>query len=127
MKVQQRTTGLMADIVINKTDGLDTAKFVRDLDAAVAFCFRKKEGGKEDDDGWVFRGFGHIAGFSSQPHHPFSASAELSSSSSNTSPFGLDRRKGSASPFRGSQRTGEGPLRPTNGSQPHSGRTNGNA
>lgn len=43
MKVQQRTTGLMADIVINKTDGLDTAKFVRDLDAAVAFCFRKKK------------------------------------------------------------------------------------
>ncbi|CAK9056128.1 Terminal nucleotidyltransferase 4A (DNA polymerase sigma) (LAK-1) (Non-canonical poly(A) RNA polymerase PAPD7) (PAP-associated domain-containing protein 7) (TRAMP-like complex polyadenylate polymerase) (Terminal guanylyltransferase) (Terminal uridylyltransferase 5) (TUTase 5) (Topoisomerase-related function protein 4-1) (TRF4-1) [Durusdinium trenchii] len=30
MKVQQRTTGLMADIVINKTDGLDTAKFVRE-------------------------------------------------------------------------------------------------
>ena len=31
MKVQQRSTGLMSDIVINKTDGLDTAAFIRTL------------------------------------------------------------------------------------------------
>eukprot|EP00438_Fugacium_kawagutii_P013814 Skav210605 [mRNA] locus=scaffold234:74391:82575:+ [translate_table: standard] len=30
MKVQQRSTGLMADIVINKTDGMETAAFVKE-------------------------------------------------------------------------------------------------
>ncbi len=29
MKVQQRSTGLMADIVMNKTDGMETAAFIR--------------------------------------------------------------------------------------------------
>jgi len=30
MKVQQRSTGLMADIVMNKTDGMETAAFIRE-------------------------------------------------------------------------------------------------
>eukprot|EP00929_Paragymnodinium_shiwhaense_P061219 TRINITY_DN30572_c1_g2_i1.p1 TRINITY_DN30572_c1_g2~~TRINITY_DN30572_c1_g2_i1.p1 ORF type:complete len:647 (+),score=193.96 TRINITY_DN30572_c1_g2_i1:104-2044(+) len=30
MKLTQRSTGLMADVVINRTDGLDTSKFIRD-------------------------------------------------------------------------------------------------
>eukprot|EP00931_Biecheleriopsis_adriatica_P064687 TRINITY_DN39422_c0_g1_i1.p1 TRINITY_DN39422_c0_g1~~TRINITY_DN39422_c0_g1_i1.p1 ORF type:complete len:651 (+),score=219.61 TRINITY_DN39422_c0_g1_i1:90-1955(+) len=30
MKVQQRSTGLMADIVVNRTDGLETSRFIRE-------------------------------------------------------------------------------------------------
>ena len=30
MKVQQRSTGLMADIIMNRSDGMETANFVRE-------------------------------------------------------------------------------------------------